>query len=155
MDSEQLLPAASTEVTDAQRLFVRYFTATLIDLVVLGLCAEYWPQYVKVDGFTTGLLAALVLQLLLKATIHVEHLVAGRFKGKTGGLNTFLRFFSAWLVLFGSKFVILEAISMVFGDKVWLGGPFHGIVVLIGVIVVMLVAEEAVVRFYRKLGKRG
>jgi hypothetical protein len=155
MNNEALLPAASTEVTDGQRLFVRYFTATLIDLVVLGLCAEYWPQYVKVDTFTTALLAALVLQLLLKATIHVEHLVAGRFKGKTGGLNTFLRFFCAWLVLFGSKFVILEAISMLFGEKVWFGGPWHGIVVLIGVIVVMLVAEEVVVRIYRRLGRQG
>ena len=54
-------------------------------------------------------------------------------------------------MLFGSKFVILEALTLAFGDKVRFGGMFHGIVTLIVVIIVMLVAEEAIVRFYRKL----
>jgi hypothetical protein len=64
----------------------------------------------------------------------------------------FMRIFSAWLVLFGSKFVILAAINLAFGDDVSFGGPFHGIVAFIVVVVVMLVAEEAMVRFYRRLG---
>ena len=67
---------------------------------------------------------------------------------------TFWRWFSAWLVLFGSKFVILEAIAMAFGDQVYFGGVYHGIVTLIVVIIVMLIAEELVVRLYRKLGDR-
>ena len=41
---------------------------------------------------------------------------------------------------------------MAFGDKVRFGGAFHGIVTLIVVIVAMLVAEELIVRLYRKLG---
>ena len=98
------------------------------------------------------LLAAIVLQILLKGTIWVEHWVAGFFKGRSGGLMTFLRFFCAWLVLFGSKFVILEAMSQVFGKNVHFSGPVHGIVALIAVVVVMLVAEEAVVRLYRRIG---
>ena len=57
------------------------------------------------------LLAAIVLQLLLKGTIAVEHRVASHFKGKAGGWMEGLRFFCAWLVLFGSKFVILEALD--------------------------------------------
>ena len=32
------------------------------------------------------------------------------------------RLLATWLVLFGSKFVILEAINIVFGDKVQFGG---------------------------------
>ncbi len=51
-----------------QRAFMRYFPATLVDLVVLGLFAEYW-DYVSVDSFTTMLLAAVLLQVLLKLTI--------------------------------------------------------------------------------------
>jgi hypothetical protein len=74
------------------------------------------------------------------------------FEGKTGGFMKFLRFFSAWLELFGSKFVILEAITVIFGDKVRFDGAFHGIGILIAVIVAMLVAEEAMVRLYLKLG---
>jgi hypothetical protein len=151
MTSEALMPASAQPPSDAQRTFVRYFTAILIDLVVLNLFAEYW-KHVYVDTFTTSLLAAIVLQVLLKLTIALEHRVALYFKAKPGGFNTFLRFFFAWVVLFGSKFVILEALSFAFGDNVRFEGVFHGIVALIIVVVVMLVAEEAIVRLYRRLG---
>ncbi len=93
----------------------------------------------------------MLLQVLLKATIALEHRVAAYFKAKPGGLAKFLRFFTAWLILFGSKFVILEALAFAFGDDVYFGGPFHGLVALIVVVVVMLVAEEAVVQIYRRL----
>lgn len=144
------MPALAEGPSNNQRLFARYFTGTLIDLVVLGLFAEYWDR-VTISSFTVSLLAAVVLQVLLKATIAVEHWVAGFFKGKSGGLMTFLRFFFAWLVLFGSKFVILEALSTLFGKNVHFSGALHGIVPLIIVVVVMLVAEEAIVRLYRRL----
>ena len=55
------------------------------------------------------MLAAVVLQVLLKLTIAIEHRVAAFFKARPGGFMTFMRWFCAWLVLFGSKFVILEA----------------------------------------------
>ena len=151
MTSEALMPATAEPPSNRQRLFVRYFTAILIDLVVLNLFVEY-SKKVAIDSFTTSLLAAIVLQVLLKLTIAVEHRVAAFFKARPGGLMTFLRYFSAWLVLFGSKFVILEAIALAFGDRVRFDGMFHGIVTLIVVIVAMLIAEEAIVRLYRKLG---
>jgi hypothetical protein len=46
---------------------------------------------------------------LLKATIAVEHWALDHFKGKTGAWWKSLKYFVAWLILFGSKFVILEA----------------------------------------------
>jgi len=133
-----------------QRGFLRYFLATLVDLVVLGLFAEYW-EYVKVSSFTIMLLAAVILQVLLKLTIVVEHRVAAYFNAKEGGFAKFMRFFTAWLILFGSKFVILEALVFAFGDRLSFGGPFHGIVALIAVVVVMLVVEVALVMFYRRM----
>ncbi|HUR02931.1 MAG TPA: hypothetical protein VM347_10350 [Nonomuraea sp.] len=148
---EGLMPATAEAPSDRQRLFIRYFTAILIDLVVLGLFEEYW-DWVEIDSFTMALLAAILLQLLLKLTIAIEHRVGAFFKGKSGGLMTFLRFFCAWLVLFGSKFVILEALSLALGDSVRFTGPFHGIVALIAVVMTLLVAEELVVRFVRRLG---
>ncbi len=63
-----------------------------------------------------------------------------------------MRFFRAWVVLFGSKFVILEALVLAFGDRISFGGPFHGIVALIAVVMVMLVVEAALVKLYRSLG---
>jgi hypothetical protein len=149
---------ASTSIWDTldhtpsprQRVFYRYLTATLVDLVVLGLFAEYW-EYVTVSSFTVMLLAAALLQVLLKLTIVVEHWVAAFFNARPGGFNRFMRFFMAWVVLFGSKFVILEAVVLAFGGRLSFGGPFHGVVALIVVVVVMLVVEVVLVKVYRSL----
>ena len=134
-----------------QRGFFRYFTATLVDLVVLGLFAEYW-DHVRADSFTVMLLAAVLLQLLLKLTISLEHRLANHFSAKPGGFARFMRFFTAWLVLFGSKFVILEALTFAFGEHLRFAGPLNGIVALIVVVVTMLAVEAAIVKFYRSLG---
>jgi hypothetical protein len=150
-DQDLLQPASAEAPSNRQRLFLRYFTAILIDLVVLNFFVEY-SKYVVIDSFTVSLLAAVLLQILLKLTIAVEHRVAVFFKARPGGFAKFMRFFCAWLVLFGSKFVILEALDIVFGHRVDFGGPFHGLVALIVVVVAMLVAEEAIVRFVRRLG---
>jgi hypothetical protein len=148
--SNAFMPALADAPSNKQRLFVRYFTAILIDLVVLNLFAEYWKN-VEIDSFSVSLLAAVLLQILLKLTIALEHRVAGYFKARPGAFMTFMRYFCAWLILFGSKFVILEAISFAFGTGVRFGGAFHGLVALIVVVVAMLIAEEAIVRLYRKL----
>ena len=134
-----------------QRRFLRYFTATLVDLVVLGLFAEYW-EYVSVNSFTILVLAAVLFQVLLKLTLALEHRVAAFFNARPGGFNKFMRFFTAWLIVFGSKFAILEALVLVFGDRLRFGGPFHGVVALIAVVVVMLVVEAVLVKFYRRMG---
>lgn len=151
--NDSFLPATVQGPSDRQRLFARYFIGTLIDLLVLGLFDEYWNK-VHVESFTIMLLAAVLLQILLKVTIAVEHFVAGFFKARPGGFMKFMRFFCAWLVLFGSKFVILEALAMAFGEQVRFSGAFHGIITLIVVVVVMLLVEEIIVRFYRRLGPK-
>ena len=134
-----------------QRAFLRYLTATLVDLVVLGLFAEYW-EHVVVGSFSVMLLAAVLLQILLKLTIVLEHHVAAFFNARPGGFNKFMRFFTAWLILFGSKFAILEALAFAFGDRLRFGGPFHGIVVLIVVVVALLAVEAILVKVYRRMG---
>ena len=148
--AHDFLPAEASMPSDRQRLFVLFFTGTLIDLVVLGLFSEY-SNKVYVASFTTALLAAVVLQILLKATIAGEHRVLALFKGKQGAAWTTLKFFVAWLILFGSKFVILEALSFAFGDQVIFEGVLHGLVWLIILVVTMVVVEEIVVRLYRRL----
>lgn len=143
--------ASAMPPSNGQRLFLRYFTAILLDLAVLGLFAEHWDR-VHVDSFTVTLLAAVVLQVLLKLTLAVEHRLAARFEGKDGGGARAMRFVTAWAVLFGSKFVILEALQFTFRGEVAFEGALHGVVPLIVVLLVMLVAEEAIVRLYRALG---
>jgi hypothetical protein len=149
-DQDLFEPASAQVPSNRQLLFARYLVAILIYVVVLNLFVEY-SQYVVIDSFTISLFCAVVLAILLKLTIALEHRVAAFFKAKPGGLAKFMRFFCAWLVLFGSKFVILEALDVVFGHDVDFGGPLNGLVALIVVIVAMLVAEEAIVRFVRRL----
>jgi hypothetical protein len=138
--------------SDRQRLFVRYLTAILIDLTVLSLVDEYWGL-VTIGSFTVSALAAVLLQVLLQATLALEHRVAAFFKSKPGGIARFMRFFSAWLILFGSKFVMLGVLDVAFGDDMLFTGPLHGVVAFIVVIVAMLAAEEFVQRIYRRLGR--
>ena len=121
MDSERIMPVTAEIPSGGQRLFLRYFTAILIDLVVLNLFDEYSDK-VTISGFTVSLGAAVLLQILLKLTIALEHSVAAFFKKRPGGFMTFMRWFTAWLILFGSKFVILEALAQTFGDKVHFEG---------------------------------
>jgi len=148
--AHNFLPAEASLPTDRQRLFVLFFTGTLIDLVVLGLFAEYSDK-VYVDSFTTTLFAAIVLQILLKATIAAEHSILAKFKEKEGVAWKGAKYFTAWLILFGSKFVILEVLSLVFAKDVHFEGILHGLVWLIIVVVTMVVVEELVVRLYRRL----
>jgi hypothetical protein len=143
--------ALTDEINNSQKLFVRYLVAVLIDLTVLNLFDEYW-ELVTVDPFSVSVLAAVLLQVLLRATLVLEHKVAAYFNAKSGGFARFMRFFTAWLILFGSKFVMLGAIDFAFGDDVLFMGPLHGVVSFIVVIIVMLAAEEIAVRIYRRLG---
>lgn len=134
------------EFSKPQILFIRYFTAILIDLTVLNLFDEYSAN-VQINSFTISLLAAIVLQLMLQITFKVEHSVGSYFlmKGRKG-----LRIFTAWALLFVSKFVILWLLEVLFSDEIVFSGAFHGIVVFILVIVTMLSAE-ALIRWFTNI----
>jgi len=143
-------PSEILEINNRQKLYLRYFTAILIDLTVLNLFDEYW-DLVEINSFTISLLTAVILQILLFITIKIEHRIGDFFKSKSGALAKIGHFFSAWAVLFGSKLVILEALNIAFGDEVLFKGPFHGIVAFIVVIIVMLVAEGIVTKITKLL----
>ena len=131
------------EFSRRQMFFIRYFTAILVDLTVLNLLDEYWDKVV-INSFSVSLLAALVLQIMLVLTFRLEHGVGSHFKkkGRKG-----MRIFSAWALLFGSKFVILWVLEMLFGDQIQFHGAYHGVITFIVVIVAML-AMEALVRWF-------
>jgi hypothetical protein len=148
--AHDLLPQQPAPQSDRQRLFLLFFIGMLIDLVVLGLFNEY-SDHVYVDTFTTALLASIVLHALLKATIVAEHRVLRLFTGKSGVAWKIAKYFVAWLILFGSKFVILEVLAFVFERDVHFIGILHGVVWLIIVVVTMIIAEELAARIYRRL----
>jgi hypothetical protein len=150
MTATDPLDSAAGYFSTRQQLFLRYFTAILVDLTILNLFDEYW-QNVVIESFTISLLAAVLLQLLLKLTLAIEHRIALHFQQKTGAAARVGRLFFAWLVLFGSKFVMLEAIDIAFGDQVLFHGAFNGLLAFIVVVVAMLAAENLILRLYRAL----
>jgi len=133
-----------------QVLFITFTLAVLVDLVVLGLFNEFW-ELVVLDSFIITLVTALLLQVLLKLTLKLEHYVASYFNKKSGILPKIMRFLSAWAILFVSKLVILEAIDFAFGDHILFLGPYHGIVVFIFVVAGILLAEWLVTKIYNSL----
>ena len=141
------MPNEVVAPNNKQRLFLAYTLFILVDLAVLNLFNEYWEP-VKIDSFTTSFLAAALLQVLLRATLHVEHKTADYFKAKGGKGATGKRLIASWIVLFGSKFVILWAIDFVFGEKVLFGGVIPFIVVVVTIIVV----EAILSKIYAMLG---
>ena len=140
--------------TKHQQIFVRLFTAVLIDLVVLNIFDEFWDKVV-INSFIISLLAALLLQVLLRVTIGIEHRISTFFNEKSGRLNKLLKIVSLWAVLFGSKFAILGAIDFAFGEEVLFLGQYHGIITFIVVIIVILLAENLIGKFNRWLGLIG
>jgi hypothetical protein len=78
-----------------QALFIGYFFCVLVDLTVLNLFDEYFAR-VEIDSFTTSLLAAALLQLLLKLTIALEHRVADYFKKQIGKSAKAKRLLATW-----------------------------------------------------------
>ena len=134
-------------LTHRQAMFIGYFLCVLIDLTVLNLFDEFWDK-VEISSFTISLLAAALLQLLLKLTLKLEHSVADYFKKQEGKGALGKRLFATWFILFSSKFVILEVVNLTFGSKV----EFGGVVPFILVVFAIMVAELITSRIYAMLG---
>lgn len=130
-----------------QRLFVGYTLAVLVDLTVLNLFEEYWG-YVTIESFTISLAAAILLQVLLKLSIAAEHRLANYFKSKEGVAPKIYRGLSTYIILVGSKIIMLEAINILFGDRVEFSGPLNGVVAFFAVIFAILIAEITVSKVY-------
>jgi len=150
MANKIIVKKTTGSISNHQHLFIKLILAVLVDLVVLGLFNEFWG-YVIIDSFSIALIAAFLLQVLLKLTLIFEHRVAAYFNKKTGTLPKVMRFISAWAILFVSKLIILEAINYAFGDHVLFLGPYHGIIAFIVVVITILVAEGIISKLYKSL----
>ena len=133
-------------ISPAQWKFVSWLIAILADIVVLNLFVEYVHSLV-IDSFTITILTAIVLRAMVQVTLRIEHAVSARFSTRPGRASSVLRVSLMWLILFGSKFIILELIDVIFGDHVEL----HGLVLIIALIAAMIVVEQAMIRIYARL----
>jgi hypothetical protein len=154
---EQEVRVASRKVPPAlqapnrrQLVFFSWTKDVLIYVVVLNLFVEYVDRIV-IDSFTISILTAILLKVLLDLIVGLEHRVAHFFQGRPGKLSAFLRIMSTWIILFVSKFLILEVVDFVFGTHVELGKFVH----VLSLVIALIVAREVVQRIYVSLGSRG
>jgi hypothetical protein len=136
-------------MSPAQARFLSWVSAVLVDIVVLNLFVEF-VHTIVIDSFSISILTAVLLKLMVDAVKGLEHSVSAYFAAKRGAIWKPVRFLAVWLVLFLSKFVILEAVNVVFGDHLELGSFIE----IVGIIVTMLAANAALLAVYRSLGAR-
>jgi hypothetical protein len=110
-------------------------------VVVLNLAAEYLPTVIA-ETFTMSLLTALLLKLVLEAVIWAKERLKRRLRAARTAPAKIGAGLLLWLVMAGSKFVVLELIAFFFADRVSLGGFFS----VTGLIMVLLLARLGVRR---------
>ena len=109
-------------------------------VVVLNLFVEYFPAVIS-ETFTLSLLTAVLLKVVLEVVLRVKKNVAARFRAATRPAGKVVAALLLWVVMFGSKFVVLEIIHLVFGSRVSLGGFFS-----VTLLIVLLMLSRGAVR---------
>jgi hypothetical protein len=121
-----------------------YVAATVVDIfvyvVVLNLFVEYFPLVLS-ETFTLSLLTAGLLKGILEVVLAAKNRVKRRFRQASTPVGKAVAAFALWILLFGSKFLVLEAIDLVFGASVSLGG-----FISVSLLILVLLLSRALVR---------
>jgi hypothetical protein len=136
----------------ADRLEPRVAAAVVdvfVYVVVLNLFVEYLPQVLS-ETFTLSLLTAVLLKGVLEIVVAAKNRVKARFREASTPTGKVVTAAMLWVVLFGSKFLVLEAVALVFGDRVSLGG-FFSVTLLI---LALLLSRAAVRRLLQRPHQR-
>jgi hypothetical protein len=112
LDEEPVEPHLAAAVVDV-----------FVYVVVLNLFVEYLPVVIS-ETFTLSLLTAVLLKGVLEVVVAAKKRVVTRFRQAATPTGKVVAAFLVWAVVFGSKFLVLEAVSLVFGSRVSLGGFF-------------------------------
>ena len=135
-------------VSAAQQRFASWVADILVSIVVLNLFVEYFPNVIA-ESFTLTILTAVLLKGMLVVIGGLEHRVSEYFGRRDGAVWKVLRVLSVWLILFASKFVILEVVGFVFGGYVELGHFLE----VVALVVALLIASQGLKAVYRRLGR--
>ena len=114
----------------------------LVNVVVLNLAVQFVPSVIS-ETFTLSLLTAVLLKVVLEVVVAGKVVVVSRLRAATTPLGKVAGAVTLWLVAVGSKFLVLELVSLVFQGSVQLGG-FVPVTLLI---VTLLVSRALVRRF--------
>ena len=134
----------SDPADDAEAVLEPHGAAAIVDVfvyvVVLNLFVEYLPQVLS-ETFTLSLLTAVLLKGVLEVVVLAKNRVKGRFRQASTPIGRVVAALLLWLVVFGSKFLVLEVVNVAFGDRVSLGGFFS-----VTLLILTLLLSRAAVR---------
>ncbi len=134
----------SEQDEDAAERLEPHVAAAVVDVfvyvVVLNLFVEYLPRVLS-ETFTLSLLTAVLLKGVLEVVVAAKNRVKARFRQASTPIGKVVAAVLLWVVLFGSKFLVLETVDLVFGDRVSLGGFFS-----VTLLILALLLSRAVVR---------
>jgi len=118
-------------------------------VVVLNLFIEYLPRVIS-ETFTLSVLTAVLLKGVLEVVVVAKNRVKKRFRQAATPIGKAVAAVMLWVVLFGSKFLVLEVVGLVFGNRVSLGG-FVSVTLLI---LALLLSRAAVRRLLLRPRRR-
>jgi hypothetical protein len=113
----------------------------LVYVVVLNLFVQFVPEVIT-ETFSVSLFTSALLLVVIELVHLAEAPLRARVKTSTSTAGKVLNVLALWLVLAGSKFVVLELVAFVFDDSVQLGGFFA----VTGLIIVLMVSQRLVRR---------
>ena len=129
--------SGGTRITRSQALFASWVTDVLLYIVILNLFVQYVPKVVT-ESFTISIFTAVVLKLLIEVIARLEHRVRGWFDQREGQVWRALGVATMFSILFLSKFVVLEVIDIIFGDRASLGGFIEVVALVLSLILGVL-----------------
>ncbi|PFG39476.1 hypothetical protein ATJ97_1982 [Georgenia soli] len=104
-----------------RRLAAADVVDVFVYVVVLNLAIEYVPSVIS-ETFTVSLLTAVLLKVVLEVVVGIKSRLRGRLRAASTVGGKAIAVAMLWVLLVGSKFVVLEVVDLVFGDRVSLGG---------------------------------
>lgn len=112
-----------------QKIYLEWLVDVLAYIVVLNLLTEQFQAF-YVYSFTTSILVALSMKLILVPIVYLKLKVGAYWKTKEGWPYKVLGLFSKFAILFSSKFVVLAYLDFKYREYVKIEG-FVSITILI------------------------
>ena len=155
MNDQSIRPGDVTNLPDRlsitkwQLVYVGWTLTLLAYIVVLNLWVEFNDKVV-IDSFVISIATSVVLLILLVVILGFEHRVKYWFAQREGTVYRVVGAASTLLILFLSKFVILEVVDVIFGEHVELGS-FVDVLLLV---LLLIVAQKSMVFVWDAIGQR-
>lgn len=134
-------PEAAARRTPSLRIAPADVVDVFVYTFVLALAAEHFPGIIS-ESFTVSVLTAVLLKVILEAVVAIKNEIKARRKAATTPAGKAFGVALLWLLLAGSKLVVLEVVALVLGDRVHLGGFFA----VTGLVLVLMAARAGVRR---------